>query len=236
MLGIMVGMDQKDKLLLAVACAQVVLLVVYTSRCVPSLSSASMGLKDSFMRDFPWRFHRCSSWARLSCPLCATTIALVQLLITVEVPQVQLIIKVIYIPVVAQSLIPMALTVQQTIEIPRLQFLDKVMTCPLLGHTGANCAAHLHGVPQVQLLDKVVVPVVCTTNALIQMRSTVEVTQLQFLFKVVIIPVGAQRQVPMVSLFSRPRRFSCCSTLTRCSTIWLCIPAGSSGAVVEKTV
>ena len=31
----------------------------------------------------------------------------------------------------------------------------------MLGHTGANCAAHLHGVPQVQLLDKVVVPVVC---------------------------------------------------------------------------
>ena len=29
---------------------------------------------------------------------------------------------------------------------------------------------------------------------------------------------------------------SCCGTLTRRSTIWLCIPAGSSGAVVEKTV
>ena len=42
------------------------------------------------------------------------------------------------------------------------------------------CAAHLHGVPQVQLLNKVVVPVVCTTNALIQVRSTVEVPQLQF--------------------------------------------------------
>ena len=59
----------------------------------------------------------------------------------VEVPQVQHIITVIHIPVVAQSLIPMALTVQQTIEIPRLQFLDKELICPLLGHTGANCAA-----------------------------------------------------------------------------------------------
>ena len=121
----------------------------------------------------------------------------------------------------------MALTVQQTIEIPRLQFFNKDFTCPLLGHTGANFAAHFHGVPQIPLLDKVVVPAVCTTNALIQMRSTVEVPQLQFFFKVVIIPVGAPRQVPMVSLFSRPRRFSCCSTLTRCSTIWLCSPAGS---------
>ena len=36
----------------------------------------------------------------------------------------QLIIVVIYIPFAAQSLVPMALTVQQTIEIPRLQFLD----------------------------------------------------------------------------------------------------------------
>ena len=55
--------------------------------------------------------------------------------------------------------------------------------------------------PQVQLLDKVVVPVVCTTNALVQLLITVEVLQLQFLFKVVNIPVGAQRQLPMVSLF-----------------------------------
>ena len=179
---------------------------------------AGMDQKNTFRRII----HRCSSWTRLSCPLCATTYALVQLRITVEVPQVQLIIKVIYIPVAAQSLIPMALTVQQTIEIPRLQFHDKELTCPLLGHTGANCATHLHGVPQVQL-DKVVVPVVCTTNYLIQMRCIVELPQLQFLFKVVIIPVGAQRQVPTVSLFSRPRRFSCCSTLTRCSTISLCI-------------
>ena len=56
-------------------------------------------------------------------------------------------------------------------------------------------------IPQVQLLDKVVVPVVCTTNALVQLLITVEVPQLQFLFKVVNIPVGAQRQLPMVSLF-----------------------------------
>ena len=67
----------------------------------------------------------------------------------------------------------------------------------------------LHGVPQVQLLDKVVVPVVCTTNARIQfvasVQKTVENPLLQFINKVVIIPIGAQRQVPMVSLFSRPR-------------------------------
>ena len=40
--------------------------------------------------------------------------------------------------VAAQSLIPMALTVQQTTEISRLQFLDKELTCPLLGNTGAS--------------------------------------------------------------------------------------------------
>ena len=61
--------------------------------------------------------------------------------------------------------------------------------------------SHLHGVQQVQLLDKVVVPVVCAANVLIQRRITVEVPQLQFLFKVVIIPVGGQRKLPMVSLF-----------------------------------
>ena len=56
-------------------------------------------------------------------------------------------------------------------------------------------------IPQVQLLDKVVVPGVCTTNALVQLLLTVEVPQLQFLFYVVNIPVGAQRQLPMASLF-----------------------------------
>ena len=38
-------------------------------------------------------------------------------------------------------------------------------------------------------------------HALIQRCITVEVPQLQFLFKVVNIPVGAQRQLPMVSFF-----------------------------------
>ena len=48
-------------------------------------------------------------------------------------------------------------------------------------------------IAQVQLLEKVM--------PLIQRCIIVEVPQLQFLFKVVNIPVGAQRQLPMVSLF-----------------------------------
>ena len=180
------------------------------------------GPQDSYVE-----VHRCSSWTRLSCPLCATTYALVQLL-TVEVPQVQLIIKVIYIPVATQSLILTALTVQQIIEI------SQELTCPLLGHTGASwCStgAALGQGPRARCVhDK------CPDPDRRAVQKTVEIPQLQFFFKVVIIPVGAPRHVPMVSLFSRPRRFSCCSTLTRCSTIGLCSPAGSSGAVVEKTV
>ena len=43
-------------------------------------------------------------------------------------------------------------------------------------------------IPQVQLLDEVVVPVVCS--------STVEVPQLQFLGNVVDFPVVAQRLLP----------------------------------------
>ena len=43
-------------------------------------------------------------------------------------------------------------------------------------------------IPQVQLLDEVVVPVVCS--------STVEVPQLQFLDNVVDFPVVAQRLLP----------------------------------------
>ena len=51
-------------------------------------------------------------------------------------------------------------------------------------------------IPQVQLLDKVVVPVVCTTNALVQLLITVEVPQLQFLYKVVNIPVVRRDSFP----------------------------------------
>ena len=125
----------------------------------------------------------------------------------VEVPQVQHIITVIHIPVVAQSLIPMALTFQQTIEIPRLQFLDKELICPLLVYTGANCAAPSwrsntgaalgQGCRARCVHDKCPDPVRRTV------QKTVENPLLQFINKVVIIPVGAQRQVPMVSLFSR---------------------------------
>ena len=71
-------------------------------------------------------------------PVVCTTNALIQRCTTVEVPQLQFLFMVVNIPVGTQSLIPMALTVQQTINISRLQFLDKELTCPLLGHTGAS--------------------------------------------------------------------------------------------------
>ena len=110
---------------------------------------------------------------------------------------------------------PWLRTVQQTIEIPRLQFLDKDFNMPVAGPHRCYVA-----IPQVQLLDKVVMPVVQMPDP--DAQSQWRCRSCSFLFKVVNISVGAQRQLPMVSLFSRPRRFSCCSTLTRCSTIWLC--------------
>ena len=69
--------------------------------------------------------------------------------------------------------------------------------------------------PQVQLLDEVVVPVVCMTNAFFQLLITVEVPLVQLIIKVIYIPVAAQRQVSMVLLFSRPWRFHGCSSSTK---------------------
>ena len=76
---------------------------------------AGMDQKDSFLRGFWWRFHRCSSWMRLSCPFSATTLA--------PVPAVHsggaagaAHHRVIYIPFVTQSLVPMVHTVQQTMR------------------------------------------------------------------------------------------------------------------------
>ena len=62
--------------------------------------------------------------------------------------------------------------------------------------------------PQVQLLDKVVVPVVCNDNALVQMRITVEVPQLQFLDMELTCPLlchtGAQVQTSWTRMWTCP--------------------------------
>ena len=78
-------------------------------------------------------------------------------------------------------------------------------------------------------------PLLCKTGGCPDSAETCEVSA-RVLGHGVDISVVAQRQLTWAWLFSRPRRFSCCSTLTRCSTIWLCFPTGSSGADVEKTV
>ena len=64
-----------------------------------------------------------------------------------EVPQLQFIVKVVNIPVVAQSQIPMVQTVQKDKEIPQLQFINKVVDAPvvLVGE-----------VPQVQIMEETV--------------------------------------------------------------------------------
>ena len=77
-----------------------------------------------------WPFHRCSSWTRFSCPGPAPLHIGGAAGAAHHQGHLHL--------VATQSLIPMALTVQQTIEISWLQFLDKELTCPLLGHTGAS--------------------------------------------------------------------------------------------------
>ena len=76
----------------------------------------------------------------------------------VEVPQVQHIIMVIHIPVVAQSLFPMALTFLRTMEIPLLQFLDKEMTCPLVCHTGAQVQTSWTRMRQTVVVPQVLCP------------------------------------------------------------------------------
>ena len=60
----------------------------------------------------------------------------------------------------AQSLFPMALTIQRTIEIPLLQFLDKEITCPLVCHTGAQV--------QTSWTRRLTCPLLCQAGALVQ--------------------------------------------------------------------
>ena len=102
------------------------------------------------------------------------------------------------------------------------------LTCPLLGHTGTSWCFTGASLGQ-GCRDK------CPDPDRRAVQRTVEYPQLQFSFKVVIIPVGAQRLVPMVSLFCRPWRFSCCSTFDKVFDVPVYRSTVSSGAVVEMT-
>ena len=62
-----------------------------------------------------------------------------------EVPQLQFIVKVVNIPVVAQSQIAMVQTVQKAKEIHQLQFINKVVDAPVV---------LVVEVPQVQFVEK----------------------------------------------------------------------------------
>ena len=85
MLGIKAGMDQTDIFALVDtgSCMSRLVFLLVTLPHACSLGAvgsfvmfgimAGMDLKNTLR-------HRCSSWTRLSCPLCATTYALVQLL------------------------------------------------------------------------------------------------------------------------------------------------------------
>ena len=84
-------------------------------------------------------------------------------------------------------------------------------------------------IPQVQLLDKVVVPVVCTTNALVQ------VPQLQFLFKVVNIPSVRRDSFPW-SHSSEAIEILLLQYTDKVDDVGCARRAGSHGCVVEETV
>ena len=123
MLGIMVVMDQKDCIAFfwAVACARLVLLVFYTSRCVPPVVVRPLMLRimvglnqrDSNVAKF-WRTFL----------LCTTTGAHVQTAQTVESPQLQSI-QVVDISFEVQRQSLTVQTFRQTIDF--LQLLYKVV-------------------------------------------------------------------------------------------------------------
>ena len=64
-----------------------------------------------------------------------------------EVPQLQFIVKVVNIPVVAQSRIAMVQTVQKAEEIHKLLFINKVVDAPVV---------LVVEVPQVQVMEETV--------------------------------------------------------------------------------
>ena len=67
-----------------------------------------------------WRFHRCSSWARFSCPWCYDRQCR-----SIEILQVQFVDKV-FTPVVRNAGVMMVQTVQNSVGILQAQFVDKV--------------------------------------------------------------------------------------------------------------
>ena len=128
--------------------------------------------------------------------------------ITVEIPQVQFLEKVVDVPVVC-NVRCMFETVQKTVEVLQLTLFDKGGRFPccagrrrgLVNSEGASDSVHRQSgrgditveIPQVQFLEKVVdVPVVCNVRCMFEtVQKTVEVLQL--------------------TLFDKGGRFPCCA-------------------------
>ena len=90
-----------------------------------------------------------------------------------EVPQLHFIVKVVNIPVVAQSQIPMVQTVQKAKEIHQLQFINKVVDAPvvLVVEVQVQVVEETVGIPQLQVVEKIVViPKVLTVQGALVRR------------------------------------------------------------------
>ena len=132
----------------------------------------------------PWRFHRCSSWTRFTCPSVQKTSG--------DSTGT----------VLGQGL--HALLCRKPLEIPQVQFLDKVHM--------PFCAENQLENPQVQFLDMFDMPVVLHDSALVQIcrklwSSTVAV------FDEVGVPVVVQRHVPWFAWQSSWTRLLPCPLL-----------------------
>ena len=164
MLGIMVGMDQKDKLFLAVACAQVVLPVTLPALCsFPVFRPVMFGIMAGMdQKNILALFVDNGGFTGYDTPRACSCWSVGR---------------------------PVMFGIMAGI-------------CPLVcceWRHGPDSAENCLAIPQLQLLDEIVVPVVCNDNALVLLLRTLEVLQLQFLDKV----------------------FHRCSSWTRFSCPWL---------------
>ena len=76
---------------------------------------------------------------------------------TVDVPQLQFIVKVANIPVVAQRQISTVQTFQRTMEIPVLQYIDKMVDVLVVQASQVQVVVETVEIPELQFVEKIVV-------------------------------------------------------------------------------
>jgi hypothetical protein len=127
----------------------------------------------------------------------------------VDLPQVEIVDKVVEVPVQKQVQVPMITKMQRAVDVPQIQFVDKVIEVPTQKQVQVPMITTVQKVvevPQIEIVDKHVhIPVQKQRHVPVVQRvpKHVEVTVIETVEKIVDVPVVKQVEVPQIQTIEK---------------------------------